>query len=360
MLAPSHRGQLDKLLSAAESRPTIADDEDFADAFSTVRGALALPDVVEGFEELLAAVRREAAPAREVVYAGTQDNATISLSSTWTTEDLRLRLGADAEEFFAGLRLRGSLPGQARALFPLRLGGPERLGPLVARVYGWDGELIGEGPVAYRQSIGMPRGSFDFEVSRPADVDLAAAVGVFVALDGVDRQPMLPHELRRLARKRSVRSVREAIELARSGDVAAAAEAWNQAHRMREVPTLVETRPTLPRIQALPGDCLRALVLAWRRDAAQVLDAAATMGPQERLTVLAPLLRDLGRAVVSCEEVASAYEVYADALAELGDVDAAGYLIDALERRYRLHDSAGAAEVVRKLNKLNESGNQNA
>jgi hypothetical protein len=337
-----------ELLESALTLESVSEHRHLRGSYDALLANLALPQVVSGLERMLHAHLED---LHELSYAGAtavDPEDVVDISSYWQPEELRTGLGDAAAELFAGVAIRGSWPGRATAAFSLKAGADTHLGTLIARIYSWKGRLLGESEFEVSPTTGLPRASFAIEIDSDSSAD--SSNGVFLELSQSPHRILHPHEFPRLAHLRSVRLARDSVELRAVGELDAAAEAWRSAIGLAE---LFTSRPPQDWPGELPGDCIRAFVTAWRGDSRDLLDETEGATPEVRASALVPILRDLGRAVAVCEEVAEAYEECADALSQADDSDltddADGYRLDALNLCYLLRDARGATRVLGKM-----------
>jgi hypothetical protein len=269
----------------------------------------------------------------------------------WTCADLRLRMGS-AARLFVDLKWGYNLsvdPPRARGTVSVQAGALDRLGELVARVYGWDGQLLGVQPLEFDNSVGgLPKADLGLDLDSPRDMDLAGRAGLCLEIVPVGHREASRFELAHVRASLARRAILQAIEIeAGPNSVRATAEAlreWASA--------LVEgtDRTAPPEPPDRPGGWLRRILDLVARDARHAVQKARDESEvRDRLKLLVPVIRDLGTVLVPTMTVAEAYELYADSLAEfeeadMGDVQ--GYRIDALEQYCGAGDAAAAGDVL--------------
>jgi hypothetical protein len=347
------RDLLAEQLAQVQDLPAINGSAHRTEGFLDLRTRLALPDL----DTDLVALLSDAQLYMQVLASGphTRSAGPVVVQQRWTVDDLRPCLGDLAEQFFEGVPVQGTVPGLLRGSFWLRRGAADRVGDVVARVYTWEGALLGMAEITVDSAGSLPRGSFELQVG-PGRTDTLSAVGVYLEVTPADRPLAAAPVIVSFARRRGARLLGEALELGRAGDDEASRDAFVIADRMRRVVTGDRLEPPGRHVATLPGDGVRAVVEAWRRDAAVVVESGRGSADDERLDALALVMREQGEALSATDELATAYEEYARVLSRVeGPESADAFRGDAIRLRYELHDAGGALDVVADLGTVHDS-----
>jgi hypothetical protein len=298
-----------------------------------------------------------------------------------TSLDLRSRLGDFADEAFAGATARGRVPGSLNVEMTFRVGlTASDAPPLLARVYTWSGELLGQAPLRFSALPGeLPRASNRVEVrppERPDDLERMLAdkqhgVHVDIAIAGLPPLDAagLSREVRSRARQAAIGALLSRYQAGRSR---LEAQTWDESARLyllggdpdraaaaQDQAAAVTRRALLGQPAPWPdgADWASALLLSWRRAAREALEDTR---PGNRATVLQPVVRDLAAGASGVAELAQACASLALTLLESAAPDsqedraeaadaAAALLREALRVRYLLGDQQGAQDLAARL-----------
>lgn len=306
---------------------------------------------------------RESRALRGLRVAGRRQ---VQVSFTAAPLEVAAWLGEAKQEFVGDIVIDGELPGPIEVTFRLRAGASRRLPGLEARLFAWDGQLLGRAPLEILTRVGeLDSGRCAVEAALPDDVPMLRRAGLYADIAVVGAPAPTVERLRRQAQSQARRAGRAAVTALESSSRERAMALWRLSERYyRAAGDFVQAESAKFRARQLDADgvdtgqderaWLPALLANWQAAAgAQVIEVQGVADADERLRLLSQTARDLSFADRESLVFAKLHEEMAAVAVEAASFgDAASHLETALRVYYELGDTLAASHVLDRLRAL--------